>query len=61
MLRCSTENVLGDLNFEKPFLISEGEKYSDFEGGNIVKKETDIRILVYCRRIVVVRKRVEAR
>ena len=28
MLRFSTENVSGDSNFEKPILISEGEKYS---------------------------------
>ena len=27
MLRYSTENVLGDSNFEKPILTSEGEKY----------------------------------
>ena len=68
MLRCSTENVSGYSNFEKPILTSEGEKYSVLRGGggggwgegNIVKKEIDIRILVTVREMFIVQQRVEA-
>ena len=33
MLICSTENVSGDSNFEKPILSSEGEIYSVLREG----------------------------
>ena len=39
MLRCSTENVSEDLNFEKPILISEGEKYSVLREGILPRKK----------------------
>ena len=40
MLRCSTENVSGDSNFEKPILISDGAKYSLLREGTSRKKLT---------------------
>ena len=53
MLRCSIKNMTGYSNFKKPVIFS-------IEGGNIVKKEIDIRILVIVREIFIVRKRDEA-
>ena len=38
MLRCSTENVSEESSFEKPILISEGEKYSVLREGTLSTK-----------------------
>ena len=38
MLRCSTENVSGDSNFENPIFTSEGEKYSVLRKGILSRK-----------------------
>ena len=39
MLRCVTENVLGDSNFEKHSLTSEDEKYSVLREGILSRKK----------------------
>ena len=39
MLRCSPGNVSEDSNFEKPILISEGEKYSVLREGILSRKK----------------------
>ena len=39
MLACSTENVSGDSNFEKPILTSEGEKYLVLQEGILSRKK----------------------
>ena len=39
MLRCSTENVSGDSNFEKPIITSEGEKYPVLKVGILSRKK----------------------
>ena len=39
MFRCSTENVSGYSNFEKPILASEGEKYSVLREGILSREK----------------------
>ena len=39
MLRCSTENVSGDSNFEKPILTSGSENYSVLREGILTTKK----------------------
>ena len=39
MLRCSTENISGDSNFEKIILTSEGEKHSVLKEGILSRKK----------------------
>ena len=39
MLKCSTENVSRDSNFEGPILTSEGEKYSALREGIFSRKK----------------------
>ena len=39
MLRCSTESISGDSNFEKTILTSEGERHSVLKEGILSRKK----------------------